>query len=703
MQDKNALEGADLALFLLLYKKGEKIVNFKKIKSIALSAMIGLGCMSITQVQAKTADVYSEFDTSHKGSITLYKYVSNDKGSDTTDGTAYSQNPADQLDDVTDATGNYKMIPEKGVNFAYYKIAELEQIKTNSDTGFYYTNINENYLSLLNQYGVTLTPSATTTDRDSGKSASEKHYPTSSLNKTLSELINKVGTDVTGETAIRNLLTTQGTKFDSTNSYGMTEANDLDCAVYLVAEIDWENQMIVNHNDSYWERVGDENAIDGETTYVVSPSSPFIMTIPTSNTVAMTSNGKTYEPGAGWIYDVTAYPKNGTISIHKDIITNDLSTSQNNTGMDTVETETLCTLRDGDGLTHQIDASYGDTVEQLVTSDVPVLQGNKKNKTYKISDEMTEGLTFDKILSVKLGTKEWNSSDNQTLTPDVDYIVTSNEHGFEVTLTSSGLLKLDAIQEKSYLYVQYDIIFNHDALLGTDKTADGKTNQNKARLTYATDRTSEHSYDSNETKVYSYRINLLKTFKGENKDYSKVSFSATRTYSGGVHDEVTDVNWVKEADGVYHMRSDLDGNAKTTNVLIPDSEGNIWLKGLDSADYTFTELTTAEGSQLLTEPFTIRLVAHKQSDSYTEKYEDGSLQHAYAWSGEEPAKLKTINETSNPELAEGTAKFELSNLQTLGILRTGGSGIGFLMIGVGIMLIGYSIYSRNKREVIENE
>ena len=134
-----------------------------------------------------------------------------------------------------------------------------------------------------------------------------------------------------------------------------------------------------------------------------------------------------------------------------------------------------------------------------------------------------------------------------------------------------------SISSASYLYVLYDCEVTKDALIGTDtygnqrvtvKTyassetdqKDGNladnlvvdttkadtayvnengvahpeaTNQNTAKLTYATDRTQVHDYYSNTTAVYTYEIDLTKLFTDGTAGGGHLSTNAAQTAGNG--------------------------------------------------------------------------------------------------------------------------------------------------------------------------
>lgn len=678
--------------------------------------------VSPTSVLANTPrpneTVYRDYDENRTGSLTLYKYVSNDGKSIESTGQSLGANSGEQLEAIQNATGSYKMLPEKGVSFAYKKVADYRQINSDSKAKWYITNVDQGFLDLFNQYGVAVTAD------------SNGNYDSTKMMQSLSALEKAPGTAETGETALREYTKNSGTVFtDKTNNYGKTKVDGLPVGLYLVSEIDWEHQSIAKH-DTYWARLdGTEDAGDGSSyADIVSPSSPFLVQLP-----IMASNGD------GWIYDVTAYPKNGTLTVHKDIIVNQPGDGKDNDGLDTYKTETLCdfaqinyansnqygeydqgfdddTQIDGNKtpfLTHQIDVSFGDTVRQVISSDVPALIGEKFNKKYAVTDRMTQGLTFTQIDKVSVGTGLWNDRNNHVLTEGTDYTLTvaGDKKSFTVDLTDQGLAYLDGIGSAAYFYVEFDSVLNKDAMVGTDTykytTADGNTvdatNQNTAMLTYRTDRTAEHDYYSNTCRVYTYELDLTKMIPNmpNGMDYTSVGFTMTgSTADGGTEN----LQFIKDGEGQYHIYDQYTEAGTTPETTVYCSaDGKLAIKGVDARDYVITEVSTVKGKQLLAEPLTVRLEGHKQVDGYSRYFENGVLDHAYAWSGEEPLKLTNydIANTASVQLKTGRAPFLITN-ESFSMLRTGGNG-NIIATAVGITAIaafGVCLALKKKRDMV---
>ena len=673
-------------------------------------------------VLAEGETVYPDYDESRTGSITLYKYVSNDGKTVVADGTSFSQNSDENLQGVQDATGNYRMLPEKGVEFAYFKIADFIQVNTSSTSHWYVTNLNSNYRSLLADYGINL------------PSVSAGRYTVDTMTDGLSKMCEATNSTRTGETALRELVSTRGTAFPSaTNAYGKTKAENLPVGLYLVAEVNWEHQAISKY-DTYWNRIDgdyDGTADGGEGSIradIVSPSSPFFVQLPMAS-----------PDGKGWNYTVSAYPKNSTITVHKDIVTDDYINNGKKAQTDTEADETSCdyaqhnylnstgrtdftegddemTALDGEyknGLTHQMDVMIGETVTQLISCDLPKLSENKKITVYNVSDRMTKGLNFSTIRSVRYGSDVWNADTLMTLKDTEDYMVSVNtaKDQFTVSLTSAGLAKINATSSAGYFYVLFDSVLTKDAMIGTDTyeyiTENNKTiaatNQNTAKLTFATDRTSQHDYYSNTTRIYTYQVSLTKTIgTADGNEYRDVEFKVERRLPDGSYESIP-MSYIKaDTDGTAIYMPDALGKL-TVN---PGRNGKLNLSGLDSGDFRIVEVKTARGLNLLKEPVSFSLSANRVTEGDDEKYEDGTLLHAYVWSGNEPANLKAYDLASTTQgylLSQGIASFNIQNNSIIQMLRTGGTGT-MLIVGCGavIMLSGmvllYLVRNRKDRE-----
>ncbi len=525
----------------------------------------------------------------------------------------------------------------------------------------------------------------------------------------------------TGETAATDYILDGGTNFNATgtdpegNRYdsiiasedanqlkGATTASDLDLGLYMIAETGYfdttSNSTVMydrvagektNYANSAWTSDGSQTAADSDsgkatstkgvnssiksddTDYnyadydssveewnkindaednqtvnadndtqnpvvVDNPTSPFLVSVPTTNVTDLTSNGTTYQAGVVWQYNVAVYPKDSTTTIAKKVVADD-----------------------GDTLVERQDYAIGQNIHQVIYSDVPATMWNRTNTQYEVHDEMSSGLTFQKVTRVAYAQSkisdpdslsEFDAGTNVIDFDSADYTITYNlvdgssvtatadeaadynylnslaayESGstanmkfgleaiqsFDVKLTSSGLAKLDALDVAGQVIVEFDSVLNANAVIGS---ADGWTNNvNKPTLTWRNSNSLTRKVEGNEVKVYTYALDLLKTGKdiigstdangkvideSHEFDASEVGFTFVRhdQYDADLDaDDSVDtkdmtVRFVKEADGVYHVWTPTDGTIKEVISMNDDGSDKVTTVNADG-DLTVYEV-----------------------------------------------------------------------------------------------------------------
>lgn len=640
-------------------KKLEKKLILSSI--VALTAM-GSAATVLAEDVVKTANTV---DPAAKGSITLYKLQSQDGLAK--EGTGLEQN--------LDSVGN-KGIP--GVRFNYVKVGELAQVDTaGTQSGFYYT-LTSDFKKQLADSGVTITPSIT--------KGGIEYFTAEKVNQAMRDVNNDIvgydnnknGSEAANEEFIKFAIA-KGTAMDATANDGKTTAKNLDLGLYLVAEI-----LSPAHIN---------NGVDQS---VAKAARPFLISLPMTNIATITDgDGTTHEPGTVWQYDVTAYPKNEMITVRKDIVAD---------GNDS---------EDGDStnmLVQTTNKNVGDYVHFLLTNDLPVLQdktneagsGNTLRK-YIITDTMTRGLTLDDIsennFEVSYGTDKWNGTGNIVLKHGVDYTVvetpavTDGDHDVIITMTESGLAKMDQISKDSKVYVSYRARLNAEA--AKDTTGVIKVEGNKTKLTYGTSTSRDYEFNSNENiKVYTYEIDITKTFSHTVSDMSTVSFSIEGLKDDG-SGEYEQVMFIKEADGVYHK---YDGKEKPTNSpeilkeVNCSKTGKLILKGLDARKYIVTEENTLKGYNLMRDTITVNF-----DDNYIH---NGTVDKADLASG--VYSETTAVAITGADLDRGVVSFGIQNNETIDALKTGGDGWSNSLLAMGATAIiaggAMFIFKKKKEE-----
>ena len=380
-------------------------------------------------------------------------------------------------------------------------------------------------------------------------------------------------------------------------------------------------------------------------------SSPFLVSLPMS--AGDDNDSNTY-----WMYDVTVYPKVPNITVPKYIVDDD-----------------------GKTLRETADYEIGETVHQIIAPSIPVVGtgDNKGYEKYVVSDKMDQGLSVSEVKAVKLG--KWAAELTSTdafggftkLEEGTDYRVYKGATGttvltsenapgtdeFRVELLSPGLTKINAMDQCGQLVVFFDSV-----VTGKADAGNGSPNVNTPTLTAKPKEGPAVTFTGNSPAVYTYRLNIDKVGVA---DFSKVSFSVSRGD--------TQLQFVKESggDGVYHpFDHDTDNVNQAVTAVIPDSQGHIVLKGLDSETYKITEQSTQSGHELLKSAFEVTLTGNNPVN--------GELQEATLSAGGMNTTL-TVN--------QGTASMKVQNRSAL-VLRTGGSGVVMIYIGA-IALFGIAL------------
>lgn len=590
----------------------------------ALSA--GMTCCPVSAA-AGSVTISKSLDPALKGSVTLHKLIENDGQNTAADGLKNE---------------NESRRPVADIGFSYKKIADIVNVAEEGQTGVYFKNIDQEFLTLAQQLNVKIEPV---------KIGNNNYYTIQAFESAIDAINGNEGdgTSFTGQTRLTEYVS-GGTKMEKTDSTGTAEADDLALGLYLVGETD-----ISAHDglDSVGQPINESP--NPEAPVIESPADPFLVSVPMTNAAKIGDA----EAGTVWQYDIDVYPKDQTNSITKKIIDPD--------------------EKDDKALRDQEDYQIGDTVSQVIYSDAPKLQPGKTHKTYKISDSMTEGLSFDKIVRVSYGNRvaspdKESSFNGFTELAKTDYTLTvaEDKHSFAVELTESGLAKLDKISSNSQVAVFFDSVLNSKAKIGTDPV-----NENHPILTWKNSNTLEKSYQGNKVYDFTYELDVLK--KGV-KDASAVTFEFSEKDTGVL------VRFVQDGNGVYHLfdrASDTDSHA--VKEIHPSSDGHLSLKGLDTREYILTETKTEAGKNLPGEPVHIILEA-------ADPGRDGNLTKAQMKVGEKTGELTH---------SKGIVHMTVENTDSI-TLRTGGEGTLALYAGGTVILCmagaGYLLLCGRKKK-----
>lgn len=396
-----------------------------------------------------------------------------------------------------------------------------------------------------------------------------------------------------------------------------------------------------------------------------------------------------------WNYAVTAYPKNAPLTLDKSI-------------------------KDGEDKVSEATKAVGDQVPYVVEAILPYYGGASAltaeqiaGVEYCFKDTMSKGLTFNNDLVVKVdgiadpltaGTKTVNGSTGEiTWSDGADYALnyTTDAEGVTTITVDFNWASLNASQSKQ-ITLEYSATLNKDAVVGPDG------NTNKVELTYTNDPSTGSKIPTpptDETKVYTYGMDLTKTFNNGNADGTKIDASGVEfslsmgneklwfiTSEAGkyiAYDKKMTDDPDTEADEstapAEGVKVTISGTEYTiTQKLHPTSTGSLAVDGLNVGTYKLLEENSIEGFSKLASDVMIVVSEKKENEKIT---------------GEVVAVVgdKTL---SVAETNLGKFLFTVNNVsKQFDLPLTGGAGLFAFTIGGGIiMAIAIIIFAQLRKK-----
>lgn len=591
-----------------------------RVLALLLAALMALTLMT-TALAAPT------IDPGRKASLNIYKYDITKAGADGAwDAESYVSTGLHD-DTVIDTLSPYAV---QGVEFTYLKLADIsmnnELVDGQRKVGVLYGFDSSN--AVLSAIGLTAADAHKT-------EGSVSYYTSDMLNNKLSTALAANATDVKNalETAVKN----GGVVMTETNANGHTAASDMEQGLYLVVE------TCVPEN-------------------VTSTCNPFFVSLP-----------MTTVDGADWNYDVTVYPKNqtGNPTLEKTVRESMSSTGKNNGSVSDIT----------DGYAHTATASVGDTVEYQIISTLPTITSKASGLTaYTYVDTMSKGIRYHKNDVVIEFFKDAACTDKVTTWAEdfgkFTVAYDDNANTMTIAMTESGLAE---INESATVYTNSvqrgysdcTMRITYAATLTSDAQLGDKDNPNTVTLTWKRTNTAYFDTLSDCCHVYSYGIDVLKTFSDSKGNVQNVKFL--------LHNDTDDCYIVAEQkDGVYYAKGFAAKKADAT-TFVPNSSGHVIVKGLEDDAYSLTETATDKGYVLLKEA--VKMVIKTTESGQCEKCS---------------AKLLTASATVNGKdvtMTDSNAIVPLTVVNNPGfdLPKTGSYGTWMFTVG-GVMLLGAAAF-----------
>ena len=439
-------------------------------------------------------------------------------------------------------------------------------------------------------------------------------------NYTQSELNNKVS-DSANKTAVINFVkNNKKSNAKVTDKNGTASFTGLDLnALYVFAETDATNAALAN---------------DGSKVNVTKVSVPFLVSLPFTG-----KDGKT-------VTELNVYPKNstGTESIDKKI---------NKVGKTEVN-----------GI--KANANIGDIITYKVTYSVPVPENGLTE--LKIVDTMDKGLTFTNApANITVEDDNVGTSGKKELVYNKDYQVFLNSADNKVTIDFKNYLKSLQSNSTEEFTITYKVKLNENAVLGQTG------NKNKVELQYNNGTTIDKTVPGNDTKVFTYGIDLLKKGEGKGTVLAGVTFTLT-------DESNTAVNVEKKESNTFYTPGGHSNEVET------DAAGKIYIKGLKPGTYKLKETKTNAGYVLLKNPVEIVITPSTMENE--------------AAKGVVSATVGGKEVTMNADNGSDTAIVPLTvvNRKGFDLPATGGRGIAlFTIAGIAIVAAAGSLLFMRKR------
>lgn len=310
-------------------------------------------------------------------------------------------------------------------------------------------------------------------------------------------------------------------------------------------------------------------------------------------------------------------------------------------------------------------AQVGDTVTFKLTAKVPDMADYTAYK-FVFHDTLSNGLEF------VANSVEVSIASNKITAGDNTYSATYVDGTKKLTVAFTDLKNVvksgtDKVATDDEIVVTYKAKITKDAVTTNPAT-------NKAHLEYSNDPSGTGTGTSNpdESKVYTYDINIFKYYKGEGNTETGLA-NATFKLTSSEESTSTAIELVKE-DGaglVYHVKGDNETGA--VSVVTTGADGKITIKGLKAGTYYLHETIAPTGYNKLKKPIKIEITVTDNNYTTPSYKVDGKAN------------------------ADNTIKVE--NVKGVMLPETGSIGtIGLTALGVVVVLLGVFAPRKKKKE-----
>ena len=229
-----------------------------------------------------------------------------------------------------------------------------------------------------------------------------------------------------------------------------------------------------------------------------------------------------------------------------------------------------------DGWQDSADHDIGDTIPFKITGTLPTNYSEYANYAYKITDEMSAGLTYNGDAKVYVD----NGGKETEITSQVNIVPTTDASGTTIEITAVDLKALTGvtIDKDSKIVVYYTAELNDNAVAGSGG------NTNSAFITYSNNPNAggneTASTPKNKTAVFTYKIRIEKVDEN-NTPLENAGFTLYKKDSTGKWQEV--YAYTAGSDTVFTFSGLDDGDYKLVESEVPDGYNKF-----DDLEFTIT-------------------------------------------------------------------------------------------------------------------
>lgn len=280
-------------------------------------------------------------------------------------------------------------------------------------------------------------------------------------------------------------------------------------------------------------------------------------------------------------------------------------------------------------------ASEGDVLDYILVSKLPHISSKATYLSeYTFTDTLSKGITYGKDAKIAFYDNAADANANNTanavllwnlasgdysqryvdvtvLDPNTGAHTSDGTTKMKVSLTEAGLQIINqgtgAVAGLEHGLSDYYMVVYYTATVHSDDSVilGDEGNPNNVNLIWS--RTSDGFYNMLEDRnyVYSYGLNLTKTFSDQKGDFQHVKF---KLYNS------TDAYYVvaeksQKQDGVYYVTGKTTDPQKATAFIPGAKDGKLIVNGTEADTYQLTEIETDDGYNLLKDQIVIDITS----------------------------------------------------------------------------------------------